>query len=282
MKTRLRFVEQPMKKTSWGVHFNDVNSYRGLLFNDVNLYRGMLFNEVNLYRGTCVFQLFSPTLHGIRSRIKVKGPAPLHWPIERRGTFEVFIDELKTPQRSMKFKLQEIWNPYPKLECKFQETTNHKFGLRSMLEECCLSFVSLSNGYEKCQTHLSWQTSRTKKSRDWKCMRRALMAIEMPDTRVMANVSDQRRTRRECIRHAHMTIDKPLFEDACARARLRSSLEPKWLRKNITIIECKYNTSYMHLQHKRKTRTHTGCLSRRRFRTLLGPTCFLTRGTHKG
>ena len=128
---------------------------------------------------------------------------------------------------------------------------------------------------------------------------------KMPDTLVLANVSDEeesrlkmhapcthgnwnakhscygkclgpKNTRQKCKRHAHMAIFKQLLKDACARARLRPSLEPKWLRKNITIIECKYNTSYMHLQHKRKTRTHTGCLSRRRTRTSLGPTCFLT------
>ena len=80
---------------------------------------------------------------------------------------------------------------------------------------------------------------------------------------------------------SHGKLTKQLFGVAGARARLRSSLEPKWLRKHITIIVCKYNTSYMHLQHKRKTvRSHTGCQSVRTHS--LGPTWFLAGGNSQG
>ena len=189
----------------------------------------------------------------------------------------------------------KVWNPYSKLDLQEQESTN-QFGLRSILETCCLSNDSLSNEHEDAII-LKLESLRTKLADDsdeervtsvlhapcthgnwnaWTFRHGIRLGPRRVETKILKFLSPVMIlscwAQRNCIElHrpcSHGKLTKQLFEVACARARLRSSLEPKWLRKNITII--------VHMQHsthattntqktKNRIRTHTGCLCSRTF-----------------
>ena len=120
----------------------------------------------------------------------------------------------------MKFKLQESlprrqhMKSISKARLQVQESSN-QFGLRSILETCCLSNESLSNEHEDA-IKLKLESLSTKLADD-SLEERVTSVLHAPCLHgnwyakhsCLTKVSDRRNRDTNCKRHAHMVIDMP-------------------------------------------------------------------------